>query len=113
MLDINSGTLRQITRATKVNYQACWSSDGKRFVFDSTRDGNWDIYIMNIDGSNVLRLTQYDGVDARPVWSPGGTSIAFHSHRNAEHSEIYVMDADGANARRLTTSQEFAVHLDW
>ena len=68
---------------------------------------------MDIDGSKVQRLTRYDGVDARPVWSPDGTSIAFHSHRDAGHNEIYVMDADGENVRRLTDREEFAVHPDW
>ena len=113
VLDISSGTVRQVTRDSKVYYQACWSPDGTRFVFDSTHSDNWDIYVMDVDGSNVQRLTHYDGVDARPVWSPLGTSIAFHSHRDAGHSEIYVMDADGANMRRLTNSEEYAVHPDW
>ncbi|MBN1658577.1 MAG: PD40 domain-containing protein, partial [Anaerolineae bacterium] len=47
----------------------CWSPDGKRIAFDSDRDGNWEIYVMNADGSEQVNLTQSpDEQDHFPAW---------------------------------------------
>jgi len=58
------------------------SSDGKKFVFASTRDAQstTDIYIANIDGTQVIRLTNNQFVDTSPVWSPDGKKILFESN---------------------------------
>jgi len=58
---------------------------------------------MNVDGSNVRRLTYNDAIDNKPSWSPDGTKIAFASDRDG-NSEIYVMNADGTNQTRLTNN---------
>jgi ribosomal protein L13 len=76
------------------------SIDG-RIVFSSKRDGNYEIYVMDADGSNQTRLTDNSAIDVSPVWSPDGTRITFMSYRDG-NSEIYVMDADGSNQTRLT-----------
>jgi TolB protein len=46
-----------------------WSPDGTKIAFVSDRDGNGDIYVMNADGSNVIRLTN-EGYNFEPSWSP-------------------------------------------
>ena len=45
---------------------SCWSPDGRKIAFESTRDGNFDIYTMNIDGTDIVRLTNHPGVDSSP-----------------------------------------------
>ncbi len=50
-----------------------------RIVFVSTRDGNEEIYTMNSDGTNQTRLTHNSVYEPHPLWSPGGTRIAFVS----------------------------------
>jgi hypothetical protein len=77
------------------------SPDGQRVAFESTRDGNPEIYAMNVDGSALLRLTNDPAVDASPTWSPDGRRIAFSSNR-ASASSIYTMNADGSDVVRLT-----------
>jgi Tol biopolymer transport system component len=72
-----------------------------RIVFQSDRDGDWDIYVMNIDGSNLVQLTDDPAADEYPVWSPDGTQIAFYSDRDG-NCNIYLMNADGSNQRRIT-----------
>ena len=72
-----------------------------RIAFESGRDGNWEIYVMNADGSDVARLTDYGGDDVSPAWSPNGQRIAFSSWRDGL-TEIYVMNADGSDVARLT-----------
>ena len=77
-----------------------------KIVFDSSRDGNLEIYTMNSAGENQTRLTDYDESDFFPVWSPNGQQIAFarflFNRRGDKNEEIYVMDADGTNLRNLT-----------
>ncbi len=82
---------------------ATWSPDGNRIVFQSTRDGNGELYVMNQDGSNVIRLTNSPGLDYQPAWSPDGTKIAFSSARDGDH-EIFLMNADGTNLVNLTNN---------
>ena len=72
-----------------------------KIAFSSTRDGNSEIYVMDIDGRNHVRLTYDPGMDEDPSWSPDGERIAFVSRRSGVR-QIYVMDSDGQNLVRLT-----------
>ncbi len=74
---------------------------GGSIAFQSARDGNFEIYVMNADGSGVVRLTDNDFGDEQPAWSPDGQRIAFRSVRDG-NPEIYVMNADGSGVVRLT-----------
>ena len=65
-----------------------------RIAFVSQRDGNPEIYVMNVDGKNQRRLTDNPADEWDPSWTPGGKGIVFSSKRD-RNSEIYVMDADG------------------
>ena len=76
---------------------------GEQIAFVSNRDGNRDIYVVNIDGSNRRNLTNHGAPDSDPAWSPDGSQIAFRSDRDG-NAEIYVMDTNGNNLRRLTDS---------
>jgi Tol biopolymer transport system component len=66
-------------------------------AFYSTRDGKWEIYTMNADGSDVRRLTHHISRDALPSWSPDGGSIAFQSRRDGNWN-IYVLNVSEALA---------------
>ena len=47
-----------------------WSPDGRQIAFYSERDGNWEIYLMNADGSGLTRLTDNPANDWFPSWAP-------------------------------------------
>lgn len=72
-----------------------------RVVFASNREGAYEIYRINIDNSDLIRLTYTGSNNVNPAWSPGGGRIAFQSYRDGQ-AEIYVMNADGSNQTRLT-----------
>jgi Tol biopolymer transport system component len=78
-----------------------------RIVFASNRDGNLEIYMMNADGSDQVRLTNNPGDDWEPAWSPDGSRIAFTQQvvsGDGVDSEIYVMNTDGSDQVRLTNN---------
>lgn len=70
----------------------------EKIVFSSNRNGNWEIYIMNPDGSQQVRLTNHRAADFNPVFSPTGEEILFVSERSGER-DLYIMRADGGGER--------------
>jgi dipeptidyl aminopeptidase/acylaminoacyl peptidase len=76
-----------------------------RIVFQSNRTGNYQIYIMDLDGRNQTQLTINNNDNNYPAVSPDGRLIAFESNRDGNW-EIYVMDIDGRNQRRLTFNEQ-------
>jgi TolB protein len=95
------GTMSTPTKAVGQNWLPVFSPDGTRLAFTSNRDGNPELYIMNVDGSNLRRLTNHPAIDTTPTWSPTGTQIAFTSDRGGPPS-IWVVGVDGLGLRRLS-----------
>ncbi len=74
-----------------------------RVVFQSYRDGNWEIYTAGGDGSHLTRLTNHTGSDGLPSFDCAATQVAFVSNRN-ENLDIFTVRADGSNLRQVTLS---------
>lgn len=87
------------------NRDPVWSPDGTRiaFISDTHTTLPVNIYVMNADGSNLVRLVDAIG-DFEPAWSPDGTKIAFTSNRDGIVGSIYTMNVDGTNVQRVTNS---------
>lgn len=88
------------------------SPDGSKVLFIN-RIGPYDdfntayVYVMNADGTNLVRLPPTDGGSiGPPVWSPDGSQIAFHGWIEDGGFEIWVMDADGTGLRNLTNTPD-------
>jgi Tol biopolymer transport system component len=97
-----------LTNTEGFDAQPAWSPDGTRIVFASGRNGdsefppaNEDIYLMNADGSGLVRLTENQIPDSDPAWSPDGTQIAFVSRLEVGY-QIFIMNADGSSSRNFT-----------
>jgi Tol biopolymer transport system component len=86
------GTSHNLTNNPADDARPAWSRDGSRIAFMSNRDGNYEIYVMNADGADPLRLTCDSADDWAPDWSPDGSHIVFQSDRPG-HPEVYAMDA--------------------
>ena len=94
-----------------------WSPRGDLIMFSRQERGNFDIYTIKPDGTNLKRLTTSPGNDAHMGWSPDGEWIAFASSRMGfkdesvyttgpqPYGEIFVMRFDGTQVRQLTDNQ--------
>jgi YVTN family beta-propeller protein len=76
----------------------------RKIAYESKRTGNWEIYIMNSDGTGQVRLTYTSAENRAPFWSSDGKHIAFVSDRDGNR-EVYVMNADGSDQVNLTRSR--------
>jgi Tol biopolymer transport system component len=86
----------------KAAYDVSASPDGSKIAY-VVPDGAWsEIYVANIDGSNITRLTNNEWIDDQPVWSPDGSKIAFRSDRGGITPDVWVMNANGSNPVNLT-----------
>ncbi len=102
------------------------SPDGTRILFNSTGNGNaeiWvmllhpatfsaEIHVMNSDGSGDAAITQAGATSEYPCWSPDGKQIAFQTSQDGNF-EIYIMNADGSDPRRLTYNDAFDGRPSW
>lgn len=86
-----------------------WSPDGKRIAFASKRQGTFDLYAMNVDGTGTRRLTRAKGDDVHPSWAADGSLIAF----SRDETDIYVVRPDGSGLRRLTGIQASESQPAW
>jgi Tol biopolymer transport system component len=96
----HSGLVR-LTTYPGNDWDLAWAPDGNRIAFSSLRDGNWEVYVMGLDGRGEKNLTRYPADDWLPAWSPDGRQIAFVSDRDGNW-EIYAMHTDGTGLVNLT-----------
>src|SRR5439155_1757270 len=87
---------------TDGGFPGAWSPDGTRIAFADNSDGDDEIFILNLDGSGVTRLTDNTFRDAPTAWSPNGAQILFLSDREGGDEDIFVMNADGSGVTPLT-----------
>jgi TolB protein len=112
----DSKTVKQITKDESFDSCPVFSPDGKKILFVSNRDGNDEIYVMDIDGKNVKRLTENAFTDTAPTWTPDGKKILFASSRDQEKegiADVYIMDANGKNQVNLTNAPKKDLAPKW
>jgi len=79
---------------------AFFSSNGTKIIFESNRNKNWDIYIMNADGSDQNRLTENDYDDRMPSWHPDGKSILFQSNHSGNF-QLYILKLNSGEVKLI------------
>jgi Tol biopolymer transport system component len=104
--DADGANLQRLTQTTSNDNFPLWAPDGQHISFISDRNaGNWDIWLMNLDGSDPRQLTNVPGAyEHSPAWQPSGQSIAFSTNRDNGDWEVYLMNPDGTNQHNITKS---------
>lgn len=95
-LDLASWTETQLTADTHNNMYPLPSPDGAWIAFQSDRDGDFEIYVMNAFGGQVRQLTDNNVTDRLPAWSPDGDKVIFSSDVRGDGTyDLYQVRADG------------------
>ena len=71
-----------------------------------SKDGNPDIFILDIAQGSVRPLTRHTGIDTEPTWSPDGQHIVFTSNRGGS-AQLYRVSVAGGKAQRLTFEGDY------
>ena len=92
-----------------------WSPDGTKITYQSkSGSDNFQVFVMNADGSDKKRVTDGKGLTKHPVWSPDGKMIAYvGSDGTSVSSELYVIDSSGGAARAVTSNGSVKVYPLW
>jgi TolB protein len=88
------------------------AASGGHVAFMSSRDGNWEIYVVDSNGSALKRLTDNGVNDGLPAWSPDGRTVAFVSDQGGVWA-VWAMNPDGSNRRKLFDLGGDGLAFDW
>ncbi|MDA8388393.1 MAG: LpqB family beta-propeller domain-containing protein [Nitrospiraceae bacterium] len=110
LLDLGSMRERAVFRARGTNIAGDADAAGD-VLFSSSLRGSPNIYEM-LKGGKLIRLTQTDGIDVSPAFSPDGSKIAFVSDRDGS-PQIYIMDTHGYNTARITFQGDYNTSPAW
>lgn len=110
--DLKSGTVRCLSIGAESANSAAWMPDGKRVVAGLTVKGNQDLFLLDLDGNVLRRLTDFPGIEVGPTISPDGSKLAFVSDRGGS-PQIYVMDLNGGAVRRISLEGKYNSSPNW
>jgi TolB protein len=122
MADLNGKIVKQLTHSKGYDAEATLSPDGKKMLYTSDKDGDIDLYIMDLATGKETRVTNIKGYDGGAWFSPDGTKLIWRASRprtEAEvkeydellaenmvaptNMEVWVANADGSNAHQVTS----------
>ncbi len=89
-----------LTNANGDDRHPFWSPDGQKLIFESNRDGNWNIYLINTDGSSLELLVDHPADDRNPSWHPNGDIILFESNRDGSN-ELYLFSLKNKSTSKI------------
>jgi TolB protein len=99
--EVFTGKRDRLTSFKGINGAPAWSPDGRYLALTLSKDGNPDIYIMDLARRSLRPLTRHWAIDTEPAWSPDGREIVFTSDRGG-NPQIYKVAAAGGEPQRLT-----------
>jgi len=111
--DYDGGNARQITTYGSLCLNPAWSPDGRRIAFTSYKDGNPNLYVMDIARGTTRLVSKKKGVNITPNWSPDGQKIALTLNLSSGNSEIYVLHEQSGSLERMTNDTATDVSPSW
>lgn len=112
-MDLDGSNLEEIVdKPPTADFNGQWSPDGKRILFVSNRDGDYNLYVIDVDGTKLTRLTDDPSGEWSGRWSPDGSRILFISDRTG-NPDLFIMDADGSNVVQVTDYKGSDIDPAW
>lgn len=93
--------LSNVSKGTGVDGTFSLSPDSSKLVFDSDRDGNFDIFLLNLDSEEIINLTSSNEMESEPIFSPDGKKILYKFHSNSSF-DYAIFDLTTKSTRNLT-----------
>jgi TolB protein len=113
MIDVTSGSRRRIANYPGLNTGAALAPNGRDVAIILSKDGNPELYVMNLGGGGLTRLTRTArAAEASPCWSPDGERVVFVSDRSGR-PQLYIVSRAGGRPQRLTLRGVENVAPDW
>lgn len=100
-MDHDGKNIRRISKFLLNDSYFSSRNNGTEFVVSSSKDGNSEIYIINLNGEELARLTDNNFYDSDPYFSPDGNQVVFRSKRTGI-DELWLMNSDGTSQMQLT-----------
>jgi dipeptidyl aminopeptidase/acylaminoacyl peptidase len=116
VVDPNGGALRDLTQKRgKLHENHSWAADGSRIAFVSNRDGQFDVYWVDVATAEVHRVTDHPSVHHSPEFSPDGRRLSFCSNRSSLRGnwDTFVISADGGDERKVTRHEGEADEMSY
>ena len=110
---MTDGAVINLTYHPSADAYASLSPDGQQVLFVSNRDGPSHVFLVGVDGSNLVRLTDSEYGDTLPQWSPDGQRIAYQTLLTGHNWEIFSMQPDGSQKVNLTNNPAIDVSPSW
>lgn len=111
--DYDGTNNKQLTNFQSLTLSPAWSQDGRRLAFTSYKDGNPNLYVMDVAKGNARIISKKKGVNITPDWSPDGEKIALTLNLNNGNSEIYILTEKTGGLERLTNDFSTDVSPSW
>lgn len=108
----NNGKVTQITKNNFSDRFPMFSPDGEWLAFHSDRDGNIELYVMKVDGSEVKRVTVNPAMDATASWSPDGKWLSFYSDQTGI-GEAFIQNIDTGERIQITNGGNAVSFVRW
>lgn len=115
LADRDGVIVRQLTNRFRREIHPAWSPDGTQIVYsggDGTRNGQWEVFLLDVETGESRQVTQNPGADWACGWSPDGEWILMVSEYK-ENWDVYAIRPDGSNRIRITCHAGNARYATW
>ena len=112
VLNLKNDKVERLTYEGSYNTSPAWSKLD-RIAFAGSADGHFNIYTISPDGTDPRQITQGQGNNEDPCWSPGGRYLVFSSNRTGGNYHIYIANANGENQRQVTFFEGDQLSPSW